>query len=131
VDHADLAACGARRQNVHVRPRTGPLPSSALSVEMRKHVYPYFGLNLSPVAVPPAPTWLYLNGGHASVSAVRRISASVYETTITFTFTIGNDGYYWYWNACTKDSVSADGLGLPGYHGCGASKVLPTAAYLG
>ena len=107
------------------------LPSSALSIEMRKHVYPYFGLNLSPVVEPPPPTWLYLNAGHASVSAARRINASVYENTITFTFTIGNDGYHWAWLTCAKDTVSADGLGLPGYHGCGASKVLRTAAYLG
>jgi hypothetical protein len=107
------------------------LPSSALGVEMRKHVYPYFGLNLSPVVEPPPPTWLYLNAGHASVSAARRINASAFENTITFTFTIGNDGFYWGWNACWKDTVSADGLGLPGYHACGASRVPRTAAYLG
>jgi hypothetical protein len=107
------------------------LPSTALSVEMRKHVYPYFGLNLSTVTVPPPPTWLYLNAGHASVSAAHRINAGEYENTITFTFTIGNDGYYWSWLGCVKDTVSADGLGLPGYHGCGASKVLRTVAYLG
>jgi hypothetical protein len=107
------------------------LPGSALSVEMRKHLYPYFGLNLAPVDEPPPPTWLYLNGGHASVSAARRITAGEFENTITFTFTIGNDAYYWAANACTKDTVSTDGLGLPGYHGCGASKVLRTAAYLG
>ena len=107
------------------------LPSSALSVEMRKHIYPYFGLNLAPVVEPPPPTWLYLNAGHGSVSAAHRINANVFENTITFTFTIGNDGYHWAWVACTKDTVSADGLGLPGYHGCGASKVLRTVAYLG
>ena len=107
------------------------LPSSALSVEMRKHVYPYFGLNLAPDVEPPPPTWLYLNAGHASVSAAHRINANVFENTITFTFTIGNDGYHWAWVACTKDTVSADGLGLPGYHGCGASKVLRTVVYLG
>jgi len=107
------------------------LPSSALSVEMRKHIYPYFGLNLAPVVEPPPPTWLYLNAGHASVSAAHRINANVFENTITFTFTIGNDGYHWAWVACTKDTVSADGLGLPGYHGCGASKVLRTVVYLG
>ena len=107
------------------------LPSSALGIEMRKHVYPYFGLNLSPRVEPPPPTWLYLNAGHASVSAARRINANTYENTITYTFTIGNNGYYWSWIACVKDTVSADGLGLPGYHGCGASKVLRTVPYLG
>jgi hypothetical protein len=107
------------------------VPSSALGVEMRKHVYPYFGLNLSPITEPPPPTWLYLNGGHASVSAARRINANEFENTITFTFTIGNDGFYWAWTACAKDTVSTDGLGLPGYHSCGASRVPRTASYLG
>ena len=107
------------------------LPSSALGVEMRKHVYPYFGLNLAPVVEPPPPTWLYLNAGHASVSAARRINAGEFENTITFTFTIGNNGFYWAWNGCWKDTVSTDGLGLPGYHACGASRVPRTVAYLG
>ena len=107
------------------------LPSSALSIEMRKPLYPYFGLNLAPVVEPPPPTWLYLNAGHASVSAARRINASEFENTITYTFTIGNDGYYWASTACWKDTVSTDGLGLPGYHSCGASRVPRTVAYLG
>ena len=32
---------------------------------------------------------------------------------------------------CTRDAVSKDGLGLPGYHGCGASRILATALYVG
>lgn len=107
------------------------LPSSALSVEMRKHVYPYFGLNLAPVVEPPLPAWLYLNAGHARVSASRRISASEYENTITLTFTVGQDGYHWDWATCTKDTVSTDGIGLPGHHNCGARKIPRTVAYLG
>jgi hypothetical protein len=107
------------------------LPASALSIEMRKHVYPYFGLSLAPSVEPPPPTWLYLNAGHAKVSAARRISAGEYENTFTFSFIIGNNGYYWAWAGCVKDTVSLDGLGLPGHHGCGASRIRRTVTYLG
>jgi hypothetical protein len=107
------------------------LPSSALGVEMGNAWYPYFGLNLSATSTPPPPRWLYLYAGHASVSGAHRISASEFENTLTYTFTVGNDGYYWDWTACTKDTVSRDGLGLPGSHGCGARRVLRTVSYLG
>ena len=108
------------------------VPSSALGVEMSKTNYPYFGINLTTGAgIPSPPRWLYLNAGHASVSGARRISATEFETTLTFSFAIGNDGYHWAWTGCTKDTVSRDGLGLPGSHGCGASRVLRTASYLG
>ena len=73
-------------------------------------------------STPPAPRWLYLDGGNASVSGARRISATEFEITITYSFTIGNDGYYFDWGACAKDTVSRDGLGLPGSHGCGARR---------
>ena len=107
------------------------VPSSALGVEMSKPFYPYFGLNLSATSTPPYPRWLYLNAGNASVSPAHRISANEFETTVTFTFTTGSDGAAWNWNVCQKDAVSSDGLGLPGSHGCGASRVLRTASYLG
>jgi hypothetical protein len=107
------------------------LPSSALGVEMGKHLYPYFGINLATSGTPSPPRWLYLNGGHASVSAARRISAGEFEKTLAFSFTVGNDGYYWDWNGCVKDTLSRDGLGLPGSHGCGASRVLRTVNYFG
>ena len=107
------------------------LPPSALKFEMSKHLYPYFGLRLGASAIPPPPKWLYLNAGHASVSSPRRISAGEYEQTLKFSFTIGNHSYNWSWTACLKDFVSKDGLGLPGHHGCGASRVLRTVAYLG
>jgi hypothetical protein len=107
------------------------VPSSALGVEMSKHVYPYFGINLSATSTPPPPRWLYLDAGNASVSRPHRISTSKYETTLTFSFTVGNDGYYFKFNACTKDTLSRDGLGLPGSHGCGARRVPATASYLG
>lgn len=107
------------------------VPNAALSTEMGKHVYPYFGLFLDPNKEPPPPNWLYLNGGHASVAKARRINAFTFETTITYSFTIGNDGYFWLWTACVKDTVYKDGLGLPGSHGCGLSRIPRTTRYLG
>ncbi|HJY60832.1 MAG TPA: hypothetical protein VJ418_31010 [Streptosporangiaceae bacterium] len=108
------------------------VPSSALGVEMSKPLYPYFGINLTTAAgVPSPPRWLYLKAAHASMSGARKVSAGEFENTVTFSFTVGNDGYHWAWTACTKDAVSRDGLGLPGSHGCGARRVLRTVSYLG
>lgn len=106
------------------------VPSTALGVEMGKPVHPYFGINFGSASNRP-PRWLYLNGGHASVSGTHQVAAEVFESTLTFSFTVGNNSAYWAWNLCAKDTESRDGLGLPGSHGCGASRVLQTASYLG
>jgi hypothetical protein len=107
------------------------LPASALRHEMGKHLFPYFGLRLGNAGVPPAPRWLYLNAGHATLTPPRRLSATEFEQTLRYSFTIGNHAANWRWTSCLKDTVSTDGLGLPGHHGCGASRVLRTAPYLG
>jgi len=107
------------------------LPASALRHEMSKHMYPYFGIRRATTGVPPAPKWLYLNAGHATLAPPRRISAGEFEQTLKYSFTVGNHGYNWSWNSCLKDTVSKDGLGLPGHHSCGASRVLRTLVYLG
>jgi hypothetical protein len=68
-----------------------------------------------------------------SVSKARRISAGKFENTISFTFAVGSDGWYWNWATCSKDTESKDGLGLPGYHGCGTLSRISgiVYAYLG
>jgi hypothetical protein len=106
------------------------VPSATLGVEISKPVYPYFAINFGAASNRP-PRWLYLNGGHASVSRAHQISANVFESILTFSFTVGNNSYYWGWTVCVKDTESRDGLGLPGSHGCGARRVLQTANYLG
>ena len=105
------------------------LPSSALAVEMGKHVYPYFDVNLS-TGTPPAPTWLYLNRGNPTVK-VRGISSGEFEITLGFTFSVNHENARWNFTECQRDTVTKDGLGLPGSHGCGASRVSPSAVYLG
>ncbi len=107
------------------------VPDSVLGVAMKDPIYAYFGINLGTVKVPPPPYWLYKNGGGAKVSGPHRVNAGEFETTVTYTFTIGYHSYYWLWIACGRDQMAKDGLGLPGYHGCGASRVPRTVTYLG
>jgi hypothetical protein len=112
--------------NVHV-------PPLVLGTEISKRWYTYFGLNLSKSATPPAgPTVLQLWAGGPKISAPRRISADEYAVTVTFTFPIGKkDGYTWFWAACAQASEAADGVGLPGGHGCGAKAIPAVHSYLG
>jgi hypothetical protein len=110
------------------------VPSSALRVEMSKRLYTYFDVKFGPPhgPTPPLPEWLYLNSGHPSVTAARQISADKFEMTVTFSFAVGaNSSESLAWLVCVKDTLSKDGLGLPGHHGCGASRVRRTVNYLG
>lgn len=110
---------------------TTKVPGSALGTEMVKQVYAYFALSLSKSGTPRPPAALTRNGGEASVSKPARLSATQYRFTIKFTFTVGNDGYAWRWNECSKDTVTKDGIGLPGTHSCGARLVSGSTLYLG
>jgi hypothetical protein len=125
-----LKACG-RPTCTDTITFTTKVPSSALSTELAKQVYAYFGLTLSKSGVPKPPTILTLNGGKASVSKATRLSATQYKFTIKFTFTVGNEIYQWLWNECSKDAVTKDGIGLPGTHSCGASQISASTLYLG
>ena len=110
---------------------TNLVPPSALQTEISKPWYAYFGLNLAPTKQPPTPKWLVLGAGHGHVTASRRISADEFGNTVTFSFQIGNDAYDWSSSTCTQDTEAADGIGLPGHHGCGDPRVLNSASYLG
>jgi hypothetical protein len=110
------------------------VPSSALRIEMSKPLYPYFDLSNGPPNsnAAPKPKWLYLNAGHPVISAPHQVSADKFEWTITFTFTPTDNGSAtWDWLGCDKDTLSEDGIGLPGHHGCGARRVRPNVEYLG
>jgi hypothetical protein len=125
------ARCGRPvcRQAIHVTIR---LPQSAVPTEMAKHWYVYLTVKLGRPGGknPSAPTWLYLDG-QASQSAVTRLSPTSYKLTISFSFRIGNHRYSYGWTACTKDTETTDGIGLPRHHGCGDPKVRASTAYLG
>jgi Protein kinase domain len=107
------------------------VPASALSTEISKRWFPYFGVNLAPKVQPVPPAVLVLGSGDAHVTTSRRISATEFGVIISFAFTVGIDGYNWSWNTCSKDTEAADGIGLPGRHGCGSSRVAASAGYLG
>lgn len=106
------------------------VPASALKDEMAKRWYFYFGLNLSRTGIPPQPKVLTLDT-HATISRATRTSAGSFARTISWSFRIGNDRYYPLASLCTKDTEATDGLGLPGHHGCGNSKISATVEYLG
>jgi len=106
------------------------LASSGYGRESVKKWYFYFGLKLSRTGEPAPPKWLYLSS-HVRISKSRRISATAFARTVTFSFTINNDGYYFNFNLCSQDTESKDGINLPGHHGCGAKKIRSTVSYLG
>jgi hypothetical protein len=109
------------------------VPGSALRVEMSKRFYPYFGVTLGQNGETiQRPQWLYLDAADPSIAPARQVAANEYERTVTFSFDVGkHSAWRDDWVVCVQDTLSKDGLGLPGHHGCGASKVRPTVTYLG
>jgi hypothetical protein len=107
------------------------VPPSAMRTERAKKIYTYFAVNLSPTHIPPPPKFLYLGAGHPRVTRTRRVSAGEYTFTIKFTFRIGNDAAHWGHLYCIKDTVTTDGIGLPGHHHCGVKRVPARIRYLG
>lgn len=101
------------------------LVASAYRVEAGKHWYPY----LTIMHTTRRPKYLYLTKA-ASVTKARRINAGEYVVNVTFHIAV-RGATYWYQTLCVKDTEARDGLGLPGSHGCGASRVLLTSTYLG
>jgi hypothetical protein len=124
-----LSACGRPtcRETWHIYTI---VPASLYKAESSKRMYFYFGLNLSRTGEPKPPKFLSLDHS-AKIGKVKRISRSEFERTITWSFRIGDDGYYWLPAACTKDSESKDGLNLPGSHGCGDRRIRSSITYLG
>ncbi len=97
-------------------------PASAARFEAGKHWYDYLGVRVGP-GLPAVPKWLTLRHKNFYVSKPRRVSSTEFELTIRFSFWKGLNGYRFAWDICTKDTESRDGFGLPGHHGCGASRV--------
>jgi len=94
-------------------------PPAALRTEIKKHWYTYFAINFS----RHRPRWLYRGAGDGRASASRKVAANAYKITFTFTFRVGDRGYYYELNFCAKDTESKDGLGLPGHHSCGDRRI--------
>jgi serine/threonine-protein kinase len=109
------------------------VPPSTLGTELAKRWYTYFGLTLSKSAtLPKGPAMLQLGAGSPKIGTPRQVSADEYAVTVTFSFPIGKKGANtWFWAACAPDSETADGIGLPGAHGCGAKAIPAVHPYLG
>jgi hypothetical protein len=114
-------------QSLHIYTR---LPASAYKAESKKTVYFYLAVRLSPTAIPRPPTTLSLLRS-AKISKAKRISATEFEQTVTFSFFVSDhDAYNANIDFCSKASESSDGVNLPGHHHCGAKKV-KTSWFLG
>jgi hypothetical protein len=109
------------------------VPPSAMSTEIAKHWYVYFGATVSSSAAitPPPPATLILSSGDAKSATPNQLSAGVFTVKVTFQFAVGGHGVSWLWDGCTQDTELVDGLGLPGTHGCGSKTVPANASYLG
>ncbi len=107
------------------------VPPAALATEIAKRWSPYLGLRLAAGKAPAAPAWQLLGAGAPRVSAPRRVSASEFGFTVSFSFRIGTSAYAWNWSACAQDTEAENGLGLPGHHGCGDRRLPAAQAYTG
>jgi hypothetical protein len=110
------------------------IPPSAIKAEAAKHRYAYLGAAVGPsTANPPPPATAQLGAGNITTTAAHLTGKNSLSFTITFSYTIGNNGANFVWTPCTKDTEAQDGLGLPGSHGCGNQTISVAAAdnYLG
>jgi hypothetical protein len=64
-------------------------------------------------------------------SVTKIIAPNEYELVVPTEFHVGNEGYSFKYSFCVRDTLSTDGLGLPGHHGCGDSSVPVSTRYLG
>jgi hypothetical protein len=105
-------------------------PPSAIKTEEAKRFYHYFALNLSHTGRPTVPKTLFLSRG-VKPSVTKIIAPNEYELVVPTEFHVGNEGYSFKYSFCVRDTLSTDGLGLPGHHGCGDSSVPVSTRYLG
>jgi hypothetical protein len=107
------------------------VPPLSYSTESAKRWYPYFAINFSTVGTPPAPRYVTLDRS-ATITAARRLSRTEYEVTVRYLYNVGpTRGFHWAWDMCNRDMYLADGLGLPGHHGCGDQRLPVVFKYLG
>lgn len=101
------------------------LPASAYKTESRKHVYIYLA-----VGDPSEPKNYTLNG--VTATKANRVNSGEFWKTLKWTIRGHiNASTAPYTQACTKDTESKDGMGLPNHHGCGNKKVPTSSIYLG
>jgi len=109
---------------------TARFPPAAFKTESLKRLWLYGGLRQSATSTPAGPDELRLEGW--AKTAVPDPGLHTMRYNVPFLFNVGPvDGYQWKINYCTQDTETADGVGLPGFHGCGRQAVTAAAPYLG
>jgi hypothetical protein len=109
---------------------TEVLPASALADEIPKRWYFYFAVNLSQTRTPAPPRFAALDS-RVRISRPVAGGARRFTRTLSWSFWTGVDGYSFVWVTCSKDTETADGLGLPGHHACGVRVIDTRAEYVG
>lgn len=106
------------------------VPPRTYRKEAAKRWYIYFGLATKGRAAPPAVLPL---DRRAAVGRARKLTKNAFTVPVKIRFDskLVHPGRRAVWVACTKDTVTKDGLGLPGRHGCGTAKIRSHAAYVG
>jgi hypothetical protein len=104
------------------------LPAPAYHTETTKHMY--FYLAQWKPGTPAAGRLALVSSGRAGKP--RRISAHEYSQRLTWHFNLRR-GSRFAISACTKDSLTKDGIGLPSHHHCGSKSLSAWQAsgYLG
>jgi hypothetical protein len=116
--------CSRTRCTFSYRTYTLLVPS-AYKTESDKHLYLYLA-----IGDPRLPKDLTLTKS-GKVSRAKRVSSGEYWETLTYYIPIKNTRTRWRLSACTKDTESKDGIGLPGHHSCGDKHIPNSPIYLG
>lgn len=124
---ANNETCSSGRCTIHIS-LTEIIQPSAIATEKSKHQYLYLSLPKAPGDVKPKPTTFHLTSATVSAPSVRGDHVA-FKISITYPEPVGF--YWWYWQSCTKDTVTKDGVGLPGHHGCGNATLPPSSVYVG
>jgi hypothetical protein len=108
------------------------LPSGVSKYELTKPYRVYLGVNFAKSGTPPPPKYMYLQEGWTGTKTtpVPKV-ADEYEATFQVSFKATEPSFSYVADACTIDTETKDGFGLPGTHGCGSEKVSTTTSYLG
>jgi hypothetical protein len=109
------------------------IPASALSTQIAKHVYTYFGISYAASGKASQPASLQLGAGDPVVGTPQQVSSDEYQFTLTFSFSRNNGSYAFTWHNCTVSVEAQDGVGLPGGgdYGCSSPTIPQTESYLG
>jgi hypothetical protein len=119
--------CSGRQCTIHIN-LTEIIQQSAVSIEKAKHQFLYLSLPAAPGGVKPKPTAYHLVSATVSAPTVKGEHVS-FKISIKYTAPTGS--YWYYWVSCTRDTLTKDGVGLPGHHGCGDASLSPSTPYVG